>query len=137
MTQTDAPEQIWAEPDGGDLIIHNGAKNLEALISTGYLFEYTRSDLVAAKDATIANLVEALEWRPIETAPKDGTAIFLYWPHWHHLPLVGYVSNYMWTLVAHSIPIHDCHIIDGENGPTHWMSLPDTPAFVRIPEGGK
>ena len=52
---SNAPERIWAEPDGGNIIIHNGASNLAALIATGYLTEYIRADLMA-------ELVEALRW---------------------------------------------------------------------------
>ena len=41
---SEAPERLWVEPDGDDIIIHNGAHDLDALISTGYLFEYVRAD---------------------------------------------------------------------------------------------
>ncbi|MEH6505034.1 MAG: hypothetical protein V7786_02075 [Sulfitobacter litoralis] len=55
---TEAPERIWAEPDGEDIIIHNGKPNLEALISTGYLSEYVRSDL--ARPMTVAEAAKVL-----------------------------------------------------------------------------
>lgn len=45
---TDAPERIWAEPDGSEIIIHNGAPDLKGLIATGYLHEYIRADTVQA-----------------------------------------------------------------------------------------
>lgn len=51
---SDAPEILWAEPDGDTIIIHNGASNLEALIATGYLTKYIRADLMA-------ELVEVLQ----------------------------------------------------------------------------
>jgi hypothetical protein len=54
---TDAPEKIWAEPDGETLIIHNGDPDLERFIATGYLHEYTRTDISQAK---IAELEAAL-----------------------------------------------------------------------------
>lgn len=41
-----APETIWAEPDGDEILIHNGAEDLDQLIHTGYLYEYTRTDLL-------------------------------------------------------------------------------------------
>tara|TARA_R110000851_G_scaffold113087_1_gene237593 strand:+ start:596 stop:883 length:288 start_codon:yes stop_codon:yes gene_type:complete len=45
---TDAPEKLWVEPDGETLIIHNGSSDLEELIATGYLHEYTRTDITDA-----------------------------------------------------------------------------------------
>jgi hypothetical protein len=46
---TDAPEKLWVEPDGETLIIHNGSSDLEALIATGYLHEYTPTDVAEAE----------------------------------------------------------------------------------------
>lgn len=54
-----APDKIWAEPDGGDIIVHNGADDLEGLIATGCLYEYVRADLLRAQLATARN--EAIE----------------------------------------------------------------------------
>ena len=31
-----------------------------------------------------AALATPVGWMPIETAPKDGTRILLWCPHWHH-----------------------------------------------------
>lgn len=44
-----APRTIWAEPDGDEVLIHNGAEDLEQLIHTGYLYEYIRCDIHAAE----------------------------------------------------------------------------------------
>jgi hypothetical protein len=55
---TCAPERIWAETDGENIIIHNGSDNLDALIKTGYLFEYIRADLVPQWNAD--DLAEAI-----------------------------------------------------------------------------
>lgn len=57
-----APERIWAEPDGEDIIIHNGAPDLAALIATGYLHEYTRTDIHQAALDRIAELEGELGW---------------------------------------------------------------------------
>lgn len=65
----DAPERIWAEPDGGSILIHNGAPNLAGLIATGYLTEYIRVDLMA-------ELVEAL--RECHDALRDHAKMY---PH--------------------------------------------------------
>ena len=58
---TDAPELIWAEPDGGDILVHNGDPALERLIATGYLYEYRRADL-CADPALLAEAVEVLRF---------------------------------------------------------------------------
>ena len=54
---TDAPEKIWAEPDGETLIIHNGNSDLEALIATGYLHEYIRTDVAEARTDKLLELM--------------------------------------------------------------------------------
>ena len=57
---TDAPKRIWAELDGDDIIFHNNAPDLKALISTGYLHQYHRADLSA--ELVRAALEAAAEW---------------------------------------------------------------------------
>ena len=58
------------------------------------------------------DLLERVEWRPIETAPKDGTHIQLYRPE---IQFVGYWSDAGWCMQG-------CKMIDP--APTHWMPLP-------------
>ncbi len=65
-------------------------------------------------------------WKPIETAPKDGT------------PILGYADGEMTTvqwIVPEMYPdngywglvICGSHPEDGEWNPTHWDDLPDSP----------
>jgi aromatic ring hydroxylase len=54
---TDAPDKIWAEPDGETLIIHNVDPDLERFIATGYLHEYTRTDISQARIAELEDLI--------------------------------------------------------------------------------
>ncbi len=73
-----------------------------------------------------------MEWKPIETAPKDGTKIDLWYPHG-----IGRVIDSYW----HSIQAwgRDEQIPADEGDPTeiafvtlgceptHWMPLPEPP----------
>jgi hypothetical protein len=62
------------------------------------------------------------EWQPIETAPKDGAWVFIYWPSMSItlFPLVVFWDGEDWNTVA-SIG----HV--GAETPTHWMPLPEAP----------
>lgn len=73
------------------------------------------------------------QWQPIETAPKDGTAMLVYGPgllreHNAHCAVVR------WQTTEHST-IPWWTINDGKFGPydlrgpspTHWMPLPEPP----------
>jgi hypothetical protein len=67
-----------------------------------------------------------MAWRPIETAPKDGTLVLLwgrYWSDsqgWFKQPLVGQFSppNDWWEAWGR-VPF-GCR-------PTHWQPLPELP----------
>ena len=54
-------------------------------------------------------------WRPIETAPKDGTHVLIYNGHWH---ITAWEAN-QWR------PIHTYNSL--VMGATHWMPLPAPP----------
>jgi len=60
------------------------------------------------------------EWQPIATAPKDGTPVLLWAPHWDS-PRIG------WTFA--NDPWQDCarDTWKPERAPTHWMRLPAPP----------
>ena len=60
------------------------------------------------------------EWKPIETAPKDGTKVLL-WREGNptgEWPFMASWERGMWAIY-----------IDGQviRTPTHWMSLPEPP----------
>lgn len=69
------------------------------------------------------------EWKPIETAPKDGTVILgwryyviaMRWNDDHDFPWdivnIGPTSNFAFTN----------QVGDGDHALTHWMPLPDAP----------
>ena len=60
-------------------------------------------------------LREALEWKPIATAPKTGRHIML---TWSSLVALGYWDGLKWWT----------HM--GTGFPTHWMETPDPPAAL-------
>lgn len=65
-------------------------------------------------------------WRPIETAPKDGTWVILYAPAGGVQPGYWGPSYFdydpMWLQYAHRSEARE---VVGE--PTHWMPLPNSP----------
>ena len=64
-----------------------------------------------------------MEWQPIETAPKDGSEILLYFPHSEVKVTGGYFDSH---------PRGNCWIAGGymrkSLPPTHWMPRPDDPS---------
>lgn len=61
----------------------------------------------------------ATEWQPIETAPKSGKWVLLWWEYVTDAPFVGYCVSGQW----HAAPGGEEWLI----GPTHWMPLPRPP----------
>lgn len=77
---------------------------------------------------TICKALEAQQWQPIATAPKDGTYILLYRPveDGRHKDAVRegkyhrYGMRYTWRVRSGCVWDIDA--------PTHWMPLPEAPA---------
>lgn len=61
-----------------------------------------------------------LEWRPIESAPKDGTVLMLWIPEYKYGVAFGYWSE---TLKEWLDDEDGCAIKE----PSHWMPLPAPP----------
>ena len=75
-------------------------------------------DTVQAQAQRIAELEAAQGWQPIETAPKDGTAMLVY-PHLNGCGAVARLTRYgQWLTLPGRYTVH----------PTHWMPLPAPPA---------
>jgi hypothetical protein len=68
-----------------------------------------------------------VKWQPIETAPRDGTVVFLYWPTLSitAYPAVGvnHDDGYGWEWLQW----RDY----GEVIPTHWMPIPLPPSPIQ------
>jgi hypothetical protein len=69
------------------------------------------------------------EWRDIESAPKDGTRVWLWWDgklrlaHWHEAEnppsIGGRFANWL---------TDDKGSVSAVTKPSHWMPLPDPPS---------
>ena len=79
----------------------------------------TAADAADAEKALITRLRAAearTAWQPIETAPRDGTLVLAWHPHWGGPDAVRCSSRGQWT--ADWLPT--C-------APTHWQPLPAAP----------
>jgi hypothetical protein len=84
----------------------------------------------------LRQLLEETEWKPIETAPKDGTEIFIWREGWHCAPVAKWEYNvdadaYGWT-IDEEVYLGQCDegwlgYVDDDPMPTHWMPLPAPP----------
>jgi len=97
------------------------------------LSAYRLLQVAAVLETTAARLLEGLEaapeggWRPIESAPRDGTVIMLSRPFWT-VPFVG-----RWTTSKHGEGWHDDNVDEGPllSPMTHWQPLPPPPTVSR------
>jgi len=85
------------------------------------LFEHM---LDVAKSAGFDSLAEAIvkaspQWKPIESAPKDGTHIMLYRPRIQFVGFYGLPIS-KWCINSKSLPLM-------RPEPTHWQPLPEPP----------
>lgn len=65
------------------------------------------------------------EWQDVETAPKDGTEIWMYFPH----AMMGAMqSQARWQLSDLGHHRWLGHAEGYLGTPTHWMPLPDPPS---------
>lgn len=81
---------------------------------------------------------EAPQWQPIETAPKDGTRVFVYgWQYGVSLFGIGYwfqprTIKELGGWICHTLPGHE--FVSGTfSNPTHWMPLPIVPKSPSAP----
>lgn len=68
------------------------------------------------------------EWQPIETAPKDGTAVLIFAPATSELDAVIQVAHFTrngYPSVNRWVEFHGEGYETYE--PTHWMALPSPP----------
>lgn len=67
-----------------------------------------------------------MEWKTIDSAPRDGTWLLLYWPHWFHTPVTGYYDTRGWG--GGNVGWYSDRMTHADGvEPTHWMPLPPPP----------
>lgn len=66
------------------------------------------------------------EWQPIETAPKDGTLVLLYWPDVGSMVVGYFFHRGNQDRVGWRAEPEGKHWFDVKQ-PTHWMKLPERP----------
>lgn len=72
-------------------------------------------------DAGLTARVLSSEWQPIETAPKDGAWVLVYWPT---MPITIYPKTAFNCGDEYGWDTPDDY---GQVYPTHWMPLPAPP----------
>ena len=100
--------------------------------STLVLIDRESAARIAAEMAEAADALEAGPWMPIETAPKDGTAVMLgnsggaWIGRFMQFAQSGYRFDDPWR----SLMLNHYHIPYEHRykAPTHWMPLPAAPA---------
>ena len=83
---------------------------------------------------------QAEGWRPIETAPKDGSYLLL-WEQYSDAPFVGYWSGGSWSVSHEHVDAEGgwdgANVVDALSMPiTHWMPIPAPPTSAEGVEHG-
>jgi hypothetical protein len=76
---------------------------------------------------------ETAGWRPIETAPKDGTRIHLGFLHSQNWDVVAHWECGDWALTGTGPSADRLH---GRPAPSHWRPLPRAPGLPPVTSAG-
>lgn len=117
LTPRDAPPAEMVEIDRETLnaLFHNCPMNADGTLHPN---ERGMKMFMRISDITYGRIKipRASGWRPIETAPKDGTLLLCFWRSSHCA--VAYYDDGCWWDAG----------TDGLDDPTHWQPLPSPPA---------
>ena len=115
--------------DGTETWEGDVAGTVYAILNASGLRNEDTGELAIARAEKAEAERDAARWQPIETAPRDGTRLWCFWPDaWsEERQAIGWFvsggEDEYWTDAADSDP----------NPPTHWMPLPAAPATRRTP----
>jgi hypothetical protein len=109
----------------GDAAVSDAIERLRKLLAKERAYD---DELAAFVVAYGADLLAELDgrWRPIQSAPKDGTELWLYAPDESPSQFVGRYEvsgEYGYWAYSEELVMQ----VVGEAGPTHWMPLPEPP----------
>lgn len=83
------------------------------------------SAVATADLRTILAALDEQDWRPIETAPRDGTAVLLWYKQKSHVAAYWVSSPWNGMWVSGTVGFLDCDNF------THWRPLPAPPVEVK------
>jgi hypothetical protein len=88
-------------------------------------------DALEAEVARLTQEQESRGWRPIETAPKDGSAVLVYFPDIGVCEVLWSTQVFedgFWSVSDNKF--EDRPLRGWSTEPTHWMPVPDPPAAL-------
>jgi hypothetical protein len=97
--------------------------NCNSLAITYAAMRDKEQEQIRERDAEIERLRAAMQWRPIETAPRDGTEVLLYTAQGMIQGCFAY-GDWEQSVCAASYDAATAYI---ECVPTHWQPLPEPP----------
>lgn len=77
------------------------------------------------------------EWQPIETAPKDGTAVDLWCSNQMERYTDCIFHNGHWQRLDLDFDRMEWVKLESYEAPTHWMSPPEPPCELGEAKGGR
>lgn len=123
-------------PGHPETVAYGPAADIEQLRATldayytGLRAEQYRASLPVVEAGAIAAPQAAPAWQPIDTAPKDGTAILAFWK-----PVSGAPESHCYG-ITEFVDGRWCNPEDDDDyyiAPTHWMPLPAAPQTKEQP----
>lgn len=148
MTDELKPEEIdaliRALENGGWPYATHPTPRLERLwvFSSSAQWDYVLSDVGRLLAQSLKREREGMAWRPIETAPKDGTTVLVYVPGETLYPTAASYDSREYFAKEYGDPEYMPEGWRWENGypgdfheevidPTHWLPLPSPPESER------
>lgn len=118
---------VWYRKDEYDKLMDDFLRYRQALYTAnGFLIQMGREPVKAKADTD-----DMSEWQPIETAPKDGSVIYLWDAHYRcRVTGAKWDFHYWMNGVSQGEKSWGAGDRDGPfcGKPTHWMPIPSPPS---------